>query len=609
MLQCDHYMPPDRYNPIVEGFLRDTGFYYVSQIGVVQCQAALVNALIERWRSETHSFHFPVGECDVTLEDVALIYGLPTNGLPVTGPTLSSYEALEAECLDQFGVAPRQADCRESFIKLTWFRALKDRLVLVDDIQIQRYVKCHIMLLFGTVMFGDKSGVGVHWKFLPLLRNFAGIIQFSWGLACLAHLYRALCRATRVDCKEIDGPLTLLLAWAWIRLPFLAPIPSNPRIFPIANRLRKLEHLRGNLDALQEGQFVWEPYAIGRTDPDVIPADIRQHSAIWSATVPLISFECIEWHASDRLRRQFGLTQGVPQQERDLGEAHGQVLTGPKNQDWSGTHSVWVMHWMNRYSHILVQDTVPSQHQSDIYLHWYRRTYGDHLHLSQLGLEENQYSDPMINQENQQEQPPPPPPPPSQTHAQQEPEQFSPYIPDTHSADYLSYSYPAYGNIPTDQMAQPSGIAPGRISVDSSMSDDATRGIIQSGNSRRVPMNLILESYQPVDEDNDDYLVDHPDGDEDEDEDDDEDDDEDEEDGEDEDDGGDGLDDGSAPTVGTPTGEKGKGYNLRADPSRRSANRCHNMLSQVTQKKVPSLRCLSLNYRKCNRHDVVVAIL
>ncbi|QHO37872.1 uncharacterized protein DS421_4g115380 [Arachis hypogaea] len=457
MLQCDHYMPSDRYNLIVEGFLQDTGFNYVSQIGVVQCQAALVNALIERWRPETHSFHFPVGECAVTLEDVALIYGLPTNGLPVTGPTLSSYEVLEAECLDQFGVAPRQTDCRESFIKLTWFRALKDRLVLVDDIQIQRYVKCHIMLLFGTVMFGDKSGAGVHWKFLPLLRNFAGIIQFSWGSACLAHMYRALCRATRVDCKEIDGPLTLLLAWAWIRLPFLASIPSNPRIFPIANRwhnwerenwpyrLRKLEHLRGNLDALQEGQFVWEPYAIGQTDPDVIPADIRQHSAIWSATVPLISFECIEWHASDRLRSQFGLTQGIPQQERDLGEAHGQVLTGPKNQDWSGTHSVWVMHWMNRYSHVLVQDTVPSQHQSDIYLHWYRRTYGDHLHLSQLGPEENQHGDPMINQENQQEQPPPP----SQTHAQQEPEQFSPYIPDTHSADYLSIPvHQQYWNVP-----------------------------------------------------------------------------------------------------------------------------------------------------------------
>ncbi|RYR18495.1 hypothetical protein Ahy_B03g063116 isoform B [Arachis hypogaea] len=149
---------------------------------------------------------------------------------------MSSFEALEAECLHQFGIAPRKTDCRGSFIKLKWFRGLKDRIVLNDDVHMQMYVKCHIMLLFGTILFVDKSGAAVHWKFLPLLRNFGGIIQFSWGSACLAHLYRSLCRTTRVDCKEMDGPLTLLVTWAWIRLPFLAPIPSNPRVFPIANR-------------------------------------------------------------------------------------------------------------------------------------------------------------------------------------------------------------------------------------------------------------------------------------------------------------------------------------------------------------------------------------
>ncbi|RYR13059.1 hypothetical protein Ahy_B04g070255 isoform D [Arachis hypogaea] len=164
----------------------------------------MINVLIERWRPETHTFHFPVGECAMTLEDVAIILGLPTNGLPVTGPTMSSFEALETECLHQFRVAPM-------------------------------YVKCHIML-FGTILFGDKSGATVHWKFLPLLRNFAGIIQFSWGSTCLVHLYRSLCRVTCVDCKEMDGPLTLLLTWAWIRLPFLAPISDNPRVFSIANR-------------------------------------------------------------------------------------------------------------------------------------------------------------------------------------------------------------------------------------------------------------------------------------------------------------------------------------------------------------------------------------
>ncbi|XP_072084561.1 serine/threonine-protein phosphatase 7 long form homolog [Arachis hypogaea] len=175
MLTCDHPVPPDRYNERVDEHLRSTSFYHVAQIGVVQCQKTLVNALVERWHPDTHTFHLPVGECAVTLEDVAMIFGLPTDGLPVTGMTLSSFEALEAECLHQFGVTPRKLDYRGSGIKLTWLRNLKERLQLTDENSIHVYVKCHIMLLIGTIFFGDKSGASVHWKFLPLLSDFASI--------------------------------------------------------------------------------------------------------------------------------------------------------------------------------------------------------------------------------------------------------------------------------------------------------------------------------------------------------------------------------------------------------------------------------------------------
>ncbi|XP_072066707.1 serine/threonine-protein phosphatase 7 long form homolog [Arachis hypogaea] len=362
MLTCDHHVPPDRYNKRVEEYLRSTGFYHVAQIGVVQCQKALVNALVERWHPDTHTFHLPVGECAVTLEDVAMIFGLPTDGLPVTGMTLSSLEVLEVECLHQFGVAPRKSDCRGSGIKLTWLRDLKEQLQLTDENSIQVYVKCHIMLLIGTILFGDKSEASVHWKFLPLLSDFASIRQYSWGSACLAHLYRSLCRVSRFDCKEIDGPLTLLLCWAWMRLPYLALIPREPRSFPLANRwcnwergdrvyrYLKLAHFWKALDDLQECQFLWVAYSVDRVDPDIIPAEIYIHSVIWSATVPLVSFECIEWHATDRFRQQFGFIQGVSHQERNLDRAHGEVLTGPKNLNWATatSHSFWVMQWTNR---------------------------------------------------------------------------------------------------------------------------------------------------------------------------------------------------------------------------------------------------------------------
>nr|XP_025697368.1 protein MAINTENANCE OF MERISTEMS-like [Arachis hypogaea] len=185
----------------------------------------MVNVLIKKWHLSTHTFYLPVSECAVTLEDVAVILGLLTNGLSVTGVTMSNHEALEAECLHQFGVAPRK----------------------------------------------DKSGTAVHLKFLPLLRDFGSIGQYSWGSACLAYMYRALGRASRFDCKKIDGPLTLLLDWIWIRLPFIAPIP------------RELHNFR--------------------------------------------------LKTADRFRRQFDFIQGVSHQERNLDKAHGEVLTAPKNLD------------------------------------------------------------------------------------------------------------------------------------------------------------------------------------------------------------------------------------------------------------------------------------
>ncbi|RYR26581.1 hypothetical protein Ahy_B02g060844 [Arachis hypogaea] len=191
-----------------------------------------------------------------------------------------------------------------------------------------------------------------------ILYNFS-VILIIWRSTCLAHLYKALCRASRFDCKKIDGPLTFLLGWAWIRLPYLAPVPREPRKSNCVNeishirwrnwergdrhyRYLTLAHFRKAFDDLQEGQivimsflyfsqFVWVAYAVDHMDPDIIPADIYMHSIVWSATVSLVSFECIEWHATDKYRRQFSFVQGVPHQERNLDKAHGEVLTDPKN--------------------------------------------------------------------------------------------------------------------------------------------------------------------------------------------------------------------------------------------------------------------------------------
>ncbi|RYR13229.1 hypothetical protein Ahy_B04g070341 isoform J [Arachis hypogaea] len=532
MLTCNHPIPPDRYNDRVEDHLRMTGFYHVSQIGIVQCQKALVNALIERWHPDTHTFHLPIGECAVTMEDVALILGLPTDGLPVTGMTISSFDALEAECLLQFGVAPRKDECRSSCIKLTWLRNLKENLELTDEINIQRYVRCHIMLLIGTILFGDKSGAGVHWKFLPLLRDFVNIGKYSWGSACLAHLYRALCRASRYN-SSVELIENIILGGV-------------------------------------TGSFVWVAYAVDCVDPNIIPAEIYMQSVVWSATVSLVSFECIEWHATDRVRRQFGFIQGIPDPEQNLDKAHGEVLTGPKNLNWATapTHSKWVMHWTNRYHYVLSELPMPSRHHLDSYINWYRTKYGNRLALSNLVGEDNDEGNqdmdagnddmdggnqdtdegsqdmdednddqaPHISLPNpiQEEQP--------QPSAQYLPQtQFTPSFPmqqqywgmshfeageggsfsqllgfmaaDTaqsqhsHQPEFMPGRYSLDARYPGHTSSVASG---GFVSVDSSRSEGG-RGVLNSQNPSRLNMGLIEEDPNTLEGKTDAYLVDDPD--------------------------------------------------------------------------------------------------
>ncbi|KAE8813476.1 hypothetical protein D1007_09296 [Hordeum vulgare] len=47
--------------------------------------ATALTALTDRWRPETHSFHLPLGEMSITLEDIAMITGLPIEGRARTG--------------------------------------------------------------------------------------------------------------------------------------------------------------------------------------------------------------------------------------------------------------------------------------------------------------------------------------------------------------------------------------------------------------------------------------------------------------------------------------------------------------------------------------------
>ena len=200
-------------------YLEAAGFLGASQIGFMQLDWHLITALVERWRPETHTFHMPCGECTITLQDVAVQLGLPVDGEPVVGSLLYDWKVL---CEDYLGVRP--PEMKGQRLSLPWLAEQFTELPPdADVVSVQRYARAYIMQLIGGFLFADKSNTLVHCMFLPLLINFDQAGTYAWGAACLAWLYRELCRASNARSLEIAGPLILLQVWAYDRFPILAP--------------------------------------------------------------------------------------------------------------------------------------------------------------------------------------------------------------------------------------------------------------------------------------------------------------------------------------------------------------------------------------------------
>ena len=94
-----------RHVPEIEGLVAATGLSPLITCSVDTGDRGLISAFMERWHKETSSFHLPVGELTITLDDVASLLHLPIIG------TFHSFEPLHinkavlmlVELLEVFG--------------------------------------------------------------------------------------------------------------------------------------------------------------------------------------------------------------------------------------------------------------------------------------------------------------------------------------------------------------------------------------------------------------------------------------------------------------------------------------------------------------------------
>ena len=190
-------------------YVNYVGFMGFHRMAYVPVDRALITALVERWRQETHSFHLPVGEATITLRDVAILTRLPIHGTAVTGHALVDPRGLVHRVL---GVMPPPDAIRGTGLRHTWLRETFGVLpVDAPEHIVANHARAYLFMLIGGALFGNKTGSHIQLVYLQLLDNsWERIRDYSWGSACLATLYRNLCRASARGALEIGGPLIVL---------------------------------------------------------------------------------------------------------------------------------------------------------------------------------------------------------------------------------------------------------------------------------------------------------------------------------------------------------------------------------------------------------------
>ena len=199
----------------------------------IHIDAALLSALVDRWRPETHTFHLTVGEMVPTLQDVSYLLGLPIAG-PAVGPTmvnagwaddlLASFDGVLPVALEDLtdGHGPTKS----------WLNQFRQD-VFPDDQEewiVQRHLVAYLLWLFGWVMFTGTHADSVDKHFIHFAEQIAElpiaeIPQYSWGSAVLAATYAGLCDACVRNSKQssLPGCPLLLMLWAHERFDIGRP--------------------------------------------------------------------------------------------------------------------------------------------------------------------------------------------------------------------------------------------------------------------------------------------------------------------------------------------------------------------------------------------------
>ncbi|XP_039687058.1 protein MAIN-LIKE 1-like [Medicago truncatula] len=211
--------------------LRQSGLHDLVYLGYSTVPHALLMTLCERWHPETSTFHMPMEEMTVTLDDVACLTHLSIEGRMLShGKKMSKHEGAEL-LMRHLGVSQQEAEkiCGQeyggyiSYLRLRDFyttylgranllAGTEDPEELEELARVRTYcVRCYLLYLVGCLLFGDRSNKRIELVYLTTMEDgYAGMRNYSSGGMTLAYLYDELADACRPGDRALGGSVTLL---------------------------------------------------------------------------------------------------------------------------------------------------------------------------------------------------------------------------------------------------------------------------------------------------------------------------------------------------------------------------------------------------------------
>ncbi|KAL0396034.1 UNVERIFIED_CONTAM: protein MAIN-LIKE 1 [Sesamum calycinum] len=178
------------------------------------------------------------------------------------------------------------------------------------------------------MMCPNSSGNLVSLLYLAKLEDIVAGRNYNWGSVVLAFLYRELCNASIKGKAAIGGTLQLV-------------------------------------------QFIWQTYDM---ESDVIMAYAEDFNPqLWRSICPLIFYAIVEMHHPERVLRQFGMIQNIPDQPdtRDM-NLHKITRSNRTGTDWVLQHILYITRCQSRYDTVIQRQPISNRRDTDRgYWEWY----------------------------------------------------------------------------------------------------------------------------------------------------------------------------------------------------------------------------------------------